>query len=448
VSGNNSLNTSNKAVTILAVMLLAVLSRSFSQDSTVVPSPRKAPVSEGDTLYSDSGTAAGEMTEDLPSASEPPIVEDSLSAPQPDFGVGDGDSSGAAAADSSNRALSLPQDSSLSSNPDSVSDSAVKPAKSKKKQLIKLKKKRSEREKAFRESRINTIDEMKGRYRSPKKAMFMSLVLPGLGQAYVGHYIRGSGYFLIDAALIAGWRHYVIVKHDRQVRRYRNFADLHWSHAEYEDSIAVHYSDYQNSSEEIKKAHSTRESFCNAVFPDGSTERQTCVDFGHEKSGGIDYQDQAVYIWAQKERDYHSRKKDDPRGYTKTLSDYRDNTMQDLRTFYELIGKHNEYVTGWDDADSVSFDTSFVNGFSEHRISYRKMRAKATEYSRMQTWFLGGIVLNHLVSALDAAIAARLNNKKLYQTEVKWYDRVRLESFLALDRNRMPVPTVLAHFFF
>ena len=71
------------------------------------------------------------------------------------------------------------------------------------------------------------------------------------------------------------------------------------------------------------------------------------------------------------------------------------------------------------------------------------MRDRANQYARMQTYFLGGIVLNHIVSALDAALAARFHNKALYQTEARWYDRVRLESDLAWE-GVFPRPTVTA----
>jgi len=63
------------------------------------------------------------------------------------------------------------------------------------------------------------------------------------------------------------------------------------------------------------------------------------------------------------------------------------------------------------------------------------MRAQANRYARMQTWFLGGIVLNHIASALDAALTARNHNRSLYETESTWYDHLHFDGGLAFDQG-------------
>ncbi|MBF0430980.1 MAG: hypothetical protein HQK83_06850 [Fibrobacteria bacterium] len=285
-------------------------------------------------------------------------------------------------------------------------------------------KKSAKKDNIYQESRINTIDDMKGKYRSPKKALFMSLLVPGLGQAYVGHYIRGSLYFALEIGLGISWRHYVVVKHDRQVKKYESFADEHWSNKTHEDEIKDIFSnDYSEDPEIMKVVLPHREAFCNSIFHESSSSLETCLEFSDQQSGTIKpYSDLPHYIDAQEEPE----DRDD-------VSKYRQETYQDLHTFYELIGKYDEFITGWDDAQDVEWLDSSVTGTSLRREDYRQMRRKASEYSRMQAWFLGGIVLNHLVSAVDAAISARFHNKKLYQTDVKWYDRVKLDSYFVFN---------------
>lgn len=128
--------------------------------------------------------------------------------------------------------------------------------------------------------------------------------------------------------------------------------------------------------------------------------------------------------------------------------------------FYELIGKENDFITGWLDAPSMKMadsawyavdqdgnvvmeNGSAVLATSGAQQKYVAMRAQANDYARMQAWFLGGMVINHIVSAVDAALTARYHNKALYQTETSWYDRLHLDSRIAWD-GLAPAPSVTA----
>ena len=307
--------------------------------------------------------------------------------------------------------------------------------------------KAKKRKRVVRETTVNTIDELKGKYRSPKKALFMSMVVPGLGQAYVGqnwfNYTRGAVYFLADVAMIVGWHHYVVDRQDAQIDKYQTFADKHWTQAKYEDSIAV-------APDKLDLRNQHRESYCEAVqehaTASGNTLYRACLD--------------------PKSADYPSFKN------VSNDADFKPDSMAHFRAqfpnthaFYELIGKEQEFITGWDDADRVLMsDSAFyamdrdgnalkdnlgrlVLATTENQQTYIGMRAKANDYARMQAYFLGGMVVNHIVSAIDAALTAHYHNKSLYQTETGWYDRLRLDSRLAWD-GYAPVPTVTASFTF
>jgi hypothetical protein len=272
--------------------------------------------------------------------------------------------------------------------------------------------------------------------------MFMSLIVPGLGQAYVGHnwfnYARGAVYFMTDVVLAYSWHYYVGTKQDREIRKYQAFADSNWRQYKYEDSVEA-YKD-KNATLNLH-----RESYCDYVQSQGSEKGQAlhagCVS--PDKSG--DY--------SSFKNEYNDRELSaDSVGRLRA-------EFPNPQQFYELIGKENEFITGWVDAPSMKMgDSAWYavdaggNALKDlattpDQQKYVAMRAQANDYARMQAWFLGGMVVNHIVSAVDAALTARYHNKALYQTETYWYDRIHLDSRIAWD-GLAPAPSVTAEFTF
>ena len=114
-------------------------------------------------------------------------------------------------------------------------------------------------------SKVNGIDEMKGRYKNPRKALFLSLLVPGAGQMYVGGntstYVRGGVYIALEVFLWSGWAYNSIYKYDQQVDKYKKFAKEHYSIGRYERAMRdlysavsqeqVFYSRYMNSRKSV-----------------------------------------------------------------------------------------------------------------------------------------------------------------------------------------------------
>ncbi len=296
---------------------------------------------------------------------------------------------------------------------------------------------RKRRQRLVRETTINPMNELKGHYRSPKKALFMSLVIPGLGQAYVGqstlNYVRAAGYLGIDVALGIFWYHYVVVKQDAEVNKYQRFADANWSQSKYEDSIQAN-----ENNGSFATQNSFRSTYCEDVVQGGANgglDLQGCEDPVVQSSGYSHFQN------VVNSHDYGNVTP--ASAQSDSIHAWRANFPNSF-SFYELIGKEQEFIAGWKDAQSVTYaDSSEVSGTSAMRDQYVAMRATANRYARMQAWFLGGIVVNHIVSALDAALTARAHNMSLYQTETTWYDRLRFNSELGFD-GAWPRTTVVA----
>ena len=262
-------------------------------------------------------------------------------------------------------------------------------------------------------SKVRGIDEMKGRYKDPRKALFMSLVIPGSGQIYVGgsnfNYIRGGAYLVIEAGLWSGWYYYAIHKYDKQVSKYKKFANAHYSASAYENAMHTLYGQLGDTEAETNfntRYTGDRESYCKAIYG-------TATTAGCYSKDGLFLND-AMHLSNAKEI-----------GSSRSL--------YDQGSYYSFISG-STYVLGWDDVEDETpvsalnlndADAETVSlGSSSNLKSYRDMRTKANNYADMQAWFFGGLILNHLVSALDAAWTAHAHNKVLYEEDLSWYDQL------------------------
>jgi len=279
-------------------------------------------------------------------------------------------------------------------------------------------------------SKVYGIDEMKGRYRSPRKALFMSLVVPGSGQLYVGGstftYVRGGVYLALEAALWGSWYYFSVYKYNDQVKKYKKFAKEHYSIGRYEAGMRDLYGQLSDEMEESRfeaRYMSSREGFCEAIY--GSATASNCYT-----AGRLFNQDKAHYDRFSVSNP--SSLKDE----IKTVGSF-----YDAPAVYQQISDKS-YVLGWDDVTDPAIainleleeedpsDGLVPLGKSKHMDEYRSMRGKANDYADMQVWFFGGLILNHLVSAIDAAFTANSHNKTLYSEELSWYDRLHFDSYV------------------
>jgi hypothetical protein len=287
---------------------------------------------------------------------------------------------------------------------------------------------RAKRKRIVRETTVNTLNELKGRYRSPKRALFLSLVIPGLGQAYVGNsafnYARAVAYFAIDMSLGYAWYHYVSVRHDQQVRKYRIYADSNWSVSRYEDSLSSHFPTGTTPGT-FQETNMSRELYCfTLINPNGSVAQENLFR-------GCDEYDSATTSGSL--ANFRELYKDEGLS-TQEIGSQRAK-FADPFSFYEIIGKEQEFIVGWKDVNNVVYTKDRLNANSEMRDTYVSMRQKAEEYSKLQAYFIGGMVVNHIVSAIDAALAARYHNLDLYETETTWIDKIRLDSRISYAGN-------------
>jgi len=261
-------------------------------------------------------------------------------------------------------------------------------------------------------SRVNSMDEVKGSYKSPKRAMFMSLLLPGSGQMYVGggsRYVRGTFYLAEEVALISGLYYHSVYKYNEQAKKYKDFANKNFSVSEYEKKMNEIYNNlYPKNLELLYGAE--RKSYCKAFY------------------GNNDYYVNSCY------NNFGINAGEKP----------NDNTpLYDDAAYYRIIADEN-YVLGWADAkknDNVEVNLNKENpeymklGTSKKYDEYVDMRKKANNLADRQAIFLGVIILNHIVSAVDAALSASAHNSSLYEEKISFLDRIRLGSDFQIGEN-------------
>jgi hypothetical protein len=213
-----------------------------------------------------------------------------------------------------------------------------------------------------------------------------------------------------------------VYKYDKQVKKYQNFAKENFSVSKYENAMnsinTIGGEEFQNRFESLYKPG--RDSYCAAFFGKNTTASDLC-----NKNFGID--------------DSRNPKDGDP--YSSE--------------FYRAITSEN-FIPGWNDV--AGFDPSAISahlqvsdaymplGSSNNYRKYLSLREKANDYADRQAIFLGAIILNHIVSAIDAALSARAHNNSLYEEKISFLDKIRPSSDLSLGEN-FKVGAGLIYFF-
>jgi len=202
----------------------------------------------------------------------------------------------------------------------------------------------------LQERPLSSVDEgIAVSQRSVKRAAFMSLVIPGTGEFYNRSYLKGLGFLALEAG---AWTAYAIYTNrgNEKTDEFEIFADQHWDESKYWTSLAA---DAQS----------------NGIF----------IDI-NDRQGLKDY-----------ERD--------------SFSHFLPDT--ESQTYYENIGKYDQFNAGWDDGSGQARQRD-----SAHRESYTYMRKDANDQFRTATIGMTVALFNHVLSALDAAYSTHRHNQQ------------------------------------
>ncbi len=204
-------------------------------------------------------------------------------------------------------------------------------------------------------------------------APVLSAAVPGAGEFYTGNYLRGALFVALEATL---WIVNVDYnkKGDNQTNFFQGYADQHWS--------VVRYANWINTNLPKINSDLNPQDYAIPIDPNTSKNPWDRVDWNalnrtEEAIGG---------------------------GFSHHLPAHGE------QQYYELIGKYPQFSQGWDDSDQNS-DGLYYDRVSARFLYYSDERGKANDFYNKAATAAKIIVVNHVLSAIDAALCASSYNK-------------------------------------
>lgn len=213
--------------------------------------------------------------------------------------------------------------------------------------------------------------------KSPWLAAGLSLVLPGAGEFYAENYWKAALFLAIDVAAW-GLAYSFDKKGDNQTQFFQGFANQHYS--------VVKYAEF--SLERFIPAN-RRQEYAGLV-----TGPETLPPWQRVNWSILNRLEREISTTAE------------GKYYSHTLPLYGE------QQYFELIGKYPQFTPGWDDA-VLPYVYSEDNATPNFRY-YASERGKANDFYSKATTFVTVAIVNHVLSALDAAWTASSYNRNIH----------------------------------
>lgn len=207
--------------------------------------------------------------------------------------------------------------------------------------------------------------------KSPFLAAGLSAVLPGAGEFYAESYWKSALFVALEATL---WTVNIMYnnKGDKQTNFFQNYADEHWS--------AVRYAEWINANLKYLNGDLDPAAYTIPIDPNTSLPPWERIDWN-----ALRRTEQAI-----------------GGGFSHSLAPYGE------QQYYEMIGKYMQFVHGW---DQTNFNVpSYLDQVTPQLTWYAGQRGKANDFYNTASTAMTIIVLNHVLSALDAAWSAHSYN--------------------------------------
>ena len=201
--------------------------------------------------------------------------------------------------------------------------------------------------------------------KSSKRAFLLSALVPGLGEWYAGSKKRGLAFLGAEAALVGLWVVWKGKGKDLE-EEFRAVADEHWDPLNYLTWRGSPISKNSSITHALPCSSEVIEVYIPAMQQSGSADFGGCAP-------------------------------------------------SQIQQYYELLGKYDQYVAGWDDLvrrstgnAAVPTEVDSVENFhSKRRLRYEDQRDESNRFLKRASTISGIILINHVISAIDAARVAR-----------------------------------------
>ncbi|MCB0726919.1 MAG: hypothetical protein KDD00_05610 [Ignavibacteriae bacterium] len=225
--------------------------------------------------------------------------------------------------------------------------------------------------------------------KSPYLGALFSGIIPGTGEIYAKSFIKGAIFLALEAGL---WIAYGTYESDgnSQTAAYQSYANENWSMNKYANWLVA-----QNFSG-------------SAAITDPNTSNLELLRRQVNVVEAQNFSHQLPEIGSQQ--------------------------------YYELIGKYQNFVVGWADADpNLSTNPGSANYYGTYQTQmyedYSYSRQEANNYYDKANTSLTLVIVNHLLSAADAAWSVSMFNKDL-----KIKTSVHMENKYSLTGQRKMIP--------
>jgi hypothetical protein len=229
--------------------------------------------------------------------------------------------------------------------------------------------------------------------KSVRKAVLFSAVLPGSGQFYAKSYVKAAVFLAVE---VTAWTVNISYtkKGDQKDSEFKQYAQQNWNELRYWS-----YVNWDNQG---------KEEYASLLVPENYISMRTFDD------GRVWYVIDETYFNENRDMILNNLRQIEEREYSHRLP------TTTTQQYYEMIGKYpGQFGNAWSDA---SFDRSYSgpDNITYNNNFYMDMRDEANRYYDIAQYGLMAVLINHVVSSIDAGFTTRNYNRRQVKMEMSY----------------------------